>query len=82
MVLKSKEEIKVVEENSELFYIRAQGCTTLTANIKVVKEWKKVTICSNEFEVASVHYKPFNEDKSYRYVVGSEANKTNQIDVF
>lgn len=78
----TKAVIKVVEENSELFYIRAQRCTALTANIKAVKEWKKVTIGSKEFEVASVHYKPFNEDKSYRYVVSREANKTNQIDVF
>jgi Transposase DDE domain group 1 len=78
----TKAVIKVVEENSELFYIRAQRCTALTANIKAVKEWKKVTIGSKEFEVASVHYKPFNEDKSYRYVVSREANKTNQIDIF
>jgi hypothetical protein len=78
----TKAVIAVVEQNSELFYIRAQRCAALTATIKAVKEWKKVTIGSKEFEVASVHYKPFGEDKSYRYVVSREANKTNQIDVF
>lgn len=78
----SKAVIKVVAENSELFYIRAQRCAELTATIKGVKKWKKVTIGSKEFEVASVRYKPFNEDESYRYVVSKEANKTNQIDAF
>lgn len=78
----TKKVINVVEENSELFYIRAQRCAELTANIKAVKEWKKVTIGSKEFEVATVYYKPFGEHKSYRYVVSREANKTNQLDVF
>lgn len=78
----TKKVINVVEENSELFYIRAQRCTSLTANIKAVEKWKKVTIGSKEFEVASVSYKPFGEDKAYRYVVSREANKTSQIDVF
>jgi hypothetical protein len=78
----TKAVIKVVEENSELFYIRAQKCQALTTEIKAVQKWKKVTIGSKEFEVASVHYKPFKEDKSYRYAVSREANKTNQIDVF
>lgn len=78
----TKAVINVVEENSELLYIRAQRCAELTANIKTVKNWKKVTIGSKEFEVASVSYKPFGEEKAYRYVVSREANKTNQIDVF
>ncbi len=75
--------IKVVAENSELFYIRAQRCTELTNTIKAVKIWKKVTIGSKEFEVASVNYTPFKtKNKSYRYVVSREANKTGQTDVF
>ncbi|MEG3978770.1 IS1380 family transposase [Microcoleus sp. herbarium8] len=78
----TKAVLKVVEPNSKSFYIRAQRCAELTANIKAVEKWKKVTIGSKEFEVASVYYKPFNEDKSYRYVVSREANKTDQIDVF
>lgn len=78
----TKAVIKVVEENSELFYIRAQRCAELTTHIKAVEKWKKVSIGSKEFEVASVSYKPFGEEKSYRYVVSREANKTSQIDVF
>lgn len=74
--------IEVVSQNSELFYIRAQRCAELTQNIKAVQVWKKVTIGSKEFEVATVDYKPFNQKKSYRYVVSREANKSKQIDAF
>lgn len=78
----TKAVIKVVEENSELFYIRAQRCAELTETIKAIKKWRKVTIGSKEFEVSNVDYKPFNEEKSYRYVVSREANKSKQIDAF
>ena len=74
--------IDVVQENSELFYIRAQRCCELNETIKAVKNWEKVTIGYKEFEVASVNYIPFKGNKSYRYVVSREANKNNQIDVF
>jgi len=39
-------------------------------------------IGSKEVEIASVQYKPFGEEKEYRYVVSREPNKTRQIDVF
>lgn len=78
----TKAVIDVVQENSMFFYIRAQRCSELTQSIKAVQNWKKVTIGSKEFEVASVNYTPFNGNKFYRYVVSREANKNNQIDVF
>ncbi|AWG21614.1 hypothetical protein FFWV33_08740 [Flavobacterium faecale] len=78
----TKAVIDVVQENSELFYIRAQRCSELNETIKAVKKWKKVTIGFKEFEVASVNYIPFNGNKTYRYVVSREANKNSQIDVF
>lgn len=77
-----KSVLKVVEENCETFYIRAQRCAELNQSIKAIKDWKKVIIGSKEFEVASVNYQPFNEEKNYKYVVSREANKTNQIDIF
>lgn len=78
----TKEVIKVVATNSELFYIRAQRCAELTTKIKAIDQWTKVTIGTKEVEVASIDYKPFKEDKSYRYVVSREANKSGQLDVF
>ena len=74
--------IKVVSENSELFYIRVQRCAEFIKSIKEVQKWKKLTISSKEFQVASVNYKPFNEEKSYRCVVSREAIKSKQIDAF
>ena len=32
-------------------------------------------------EVCSVNYKPFKGDKTYRYVVSREHNKTGQLDI-
>lgn len=78
----TKEVIKVVEENSELFYIRAQKCAELTSQIREIKDWQKVTIGNKEVEVGSLNYTPFKGDKSYRYVVSREANKNRQIDLF
>jgi hypothetical protein len=78
----TKEVIKVVEENSELFYIRAQKCAELTSKIREIKNWRKTTIGNKEVEVASLNYIPFKGDKSYRYVVSREANKNKQIDIF
>lgn len=78
----TKEVIKVVEENSELFYIRAQKCAELTSQIREIKNWRKTTIGNKEVEVASLNYTPFKGNKSYRYVVSREANKNKQIDVF
>jgi len=78
----TKEVIKVVEENSELFYIRAQKCSELTSQIRGIENWKKTTVGNKEVEVASLNYTPFKGNKSYRYVVSREASKNKQIDLF
>lgn len=77
----SKEIIDVVEQNSTLFYIRAQRCAELFSQIRAVKNWKKVRIGLFDVEVCSVNYKPFKDDKTYRYVVSREPNKTGQTDI-
>jgi hypothetical protein len=74
--------VKTVEENSTYFFIRAQRCKSLSTQIRAVSEWKKIMIGSKEVEIASVQYKPFGEEKEYRYVVSREPNNTGQIDVF
>jgi hypothetical protein len=78
----TKEVIKVVEENSELFYIRAQKCGDLTSQIRRIENWRKTTIGNKEVEVASLNYTPFKGNKSYRYVMSREASKNKQIDLF
>lgn len=77
----SKEIIDVVEQNSKLLYIRAQRCAELSCQIRAVKNWKSVRIGIFDVEVCSVNYKPFKGDKTYRYVVSRERNKTGQTDI-
>ena len=77
----TKEVIRTVSENSELFYIRAQRCDELTQVIKTAKSWEEAMIGYKKVAVCSVEYKPFGEEKIYRYVVSREANKTGQLDV-
>ena len=78
----TQEVIEMVENHSKQFYIRAQRCLELTAQIKAVTHWKKATIGFKEVEICTVNYKPFGKDKSYRYVVSRSANKTGQTDFF
>lgn len=78
----TKEIIDTVEKNSDTFFIRAQRCADLTSQIKLVNDWRKVMVGIKEVEVTSVIYQPFGEQKTYRYVVSREANRTGQIDIF
>jgi hypothetical protein len=78
----SKEIVKVVEANSEYFYIRAQRCDDLFEKINKIKEWTVVEIGFKQYEVASIQYTPFGEDKAYRYVVSREKNTDGQYNLF
>jgi hypothetical protein len=77
----SKEIIDIVEQNSKLLYIRAQRCAELSCQIRAVKNWKIVRLGLFDLEVCSVNYSPFKGDKTYRYVVSRERNKTGQTDM-
>ena len=77
----SKEIIDMVQQNSKLLYIRAQRCAELSNQIRAVKKWKTVRIGLFDVEVCSVNYTPFKGDKTYRYVVSRERNKTGQTDI-
>ena len=77
----SKEIIDMVQQNSKLLYIRAQRCAELSCQIRAVKNWKSVSIGLFDVEVCSINYKPFKGDKTYRYVVSREPNKTGQTDI-
>lgn len=77
----SKEIIDVVEQNSKLFYIRAQRCAELSCKIRALKNWDKARIGLFDVEVCSVQYTPFKGDTTYRYVVSRELNKTGQTDI-
>lgn len=78
----SKDIVKVVEANSQYFYIRAQRCDDLFEKICQINEWKAVEIGFKQYEVASIQYTPFGGDKAYRYVVSREKNADGQCNLF
>jgi hypothetical protein len=78
----TKEILNVVEQNSKRFYIRAQRCGELTEQIKAITTWQTVRVGLFDVEVCDIEYAPFGEEKTYRYVVSREKNKTGQTNVF
>lgn len=79
----SKEVIEMVAINSRLFYIRANRSADMTDQIRQITEWKKETINFKEYEVASIPFKQFFEDKNYRLVVArTKEEGKDQLDCF
>ena len=68
----SKEIIDVVSSNSQLFYIRANRCQSLTARILQIEDWQTVEINFKIYQVASLKFTQFFEDRNYRLVVMRE----------
>jgi hypothetical protein len=77
----TQEVIEIVEKNCKKFYIRAQKCADLSTQIKQIANWEKVRIGDKLVEIASMEYKPFKKEKSYRYVIQRETNKTGQTTI-
>jgi hypothetical protein len=78
----SKEIIDVVSKNSNLFYIRANKSDTVYNQISEISDWKEVEIGYKKYEVASVKFKQFHEDKNYRLVIMREKTANTQLDIF
>ncbi len=78
----SKEIIDVVNEYSKLFYIRANKSANLLLQIKEITDWQTVEINYKKYEVASLEFKQFYQDKEYRLVIMREKSSSTQIDAF
>ncbi len=78
----SKEIIDVVAQNSQLFYIRANRSAELYNQLIAIDKWEKVVINFKDYEVASLKFTQFFEDKNYRLVVMREDRSDNQLDLF
>jgi glutaredoxin-related protein len=74
--------LKVIAQNSELYYVRAQRCDDLREQIKQVTDWQTTRIGYKNYQVASIEYAPFSEDKTYRYVISRERKKDGQGNLF
>lgn len=78
----SKEIIDVVSKNSKLFYIRANKSANMFEQITGISTWESVEINYQSYEVASIPFIQFYEDRNYRLVIMREKSKSNQVDVF
>lgn len=78
----SKEIIDVVAKNSKLFFIRANKSANMFEQINEISTWESVEINYQSYEVASIPFKQFYEDRNYRLVIMREKSQSNQVDVF
>jgi len=78
----AKDIIEVVAAHSELFYIRANRCASLTERIRQIPKWDTVEINFKEYQVSSLKFTQFFEDKNYRLVVMREKSTDPQLDLF
>ncbi len=78
----SREIIDVVDENSKLFYIRANKSNSVFEQILQIEEWEKIELNYQTYQVASILFTQFNEDKKYRLVIMRENTSNNQLDAF
>jgi hypothetical protein len=83
----TKEIIETVAKYSNTFYIRANRCESLTAQLLEHQSWESVSINNINYEVCSIEYQPFTykkgeQIKTYRLVVSREKTCDKQIDLF
>jgi len=78
----AKDIIEVVAANSELFYIRANRCDSLTERIRQIEKWETVEINFKKYQVATLSFTQFFEDRKYRLVVMREKSDEPQLDLF
>jgi hypothetical protein len=78
----SKEIIDVVSQHSRLFYIRANRSADMTEQIRQISDWQAVEINCKKYQLASIPFKQFFEDRNYRLVVMREESDNQQLDLF
>ena len=78
----AKDIIDTVANNSKQFYIRANKSANLFEQITEISTWESVEINYKNYEVASILFKQFFEDRHYRLVIMREKSDSNQIDLF
>lgn len=78
----SKDIIEVVANNSKQFYIRANRSQNVAEQIKSIEQWEDIELNYKQYQVASLKFTQFFEDKNYRLVIMREKSNTQQIDAF
>jgi len=83
----AKNIVDIVEKYSKLFYIRANRCESLTAQLLANTTWEQAEINYIRYEVCSIEYQPFSykkneHKKTYRLVVMRRKTGNKQFDIF
>ena len=78
----AKDIIDIVDKNSQSFYIRANKSTAIFDQINRVEHWQEIELNYKKYEVASIEFKQFFEERNYRLVIMREKANTAQIDLF
>jgi len=78
----TKDIIDAASQISELFYIRANKCHSLTERINQIDDWQKVEINFKEYQVASLDFTQFFQERGYRLVVMRELREDGKLDLF
>lgn len=78
----SKEIIDVVDKHSKLFYIRANKSAGLFEQINNITDWKIIEINFKEYEVASIPFTQFYQDRNFRLVIMREKSEDGQLNIF
>jgi len=83
----SRDIVETADKYSDLIYIRANKCESLTEELRDVETWEKVEINFIKYEVCSIDYQPFSYEKgetpkTYRLVVMREEIGEKQLNVF
>ncbi len=78
----SKEAIDTADKYSKMFYIRANKSESLFEQIKEITDWQTVEINYINYEVASIPFRQFYQDRNYRLVIMREKSNDNQVNMF
>ena len=78
----SKEIIDVVDKYSKRFYIRANKSANMFEQIRKINNWQTVEINYKNYEVASISFIQFYQERNYRLVLMREKQDNNQVDAF
>ena len=78
----AKDIIDVVSKHSKLFYIRANRSESMYEQICQIEDWKEVEINFKPYEVASIPFRQFFEDRNYRLVIMREKSNNAQLNLF
>jgi len=78
----AKDIVDTVSKNCDFFYIRANKSESMMEQISRISEWEKVEINYKTYEVASIPFKQFFEERNYRLVVMREKSDDAQMNLF